>query len=168
MNKEKILRRFIYILSFVFAFVLNGYSQSATSLPNVTLEDTQGNSFSVGASKGKPTMLVFWATWCNCTRVLDQLNEVYSTWHSSYGLDIYSVSIDDNRSLSQVKPFVEQRNWDFVNLVDDKDKLKSTLKVTNPPHILLFDKEGNLVWQQLGHSSELIRNISDELEKMKR
>ena len=160
------MRRFIYILSFVLVFVINGFSQSTTTLPNVTLEDAQGNSVNVGT--GKPTMLVFWATWCNCTKVLDQLNDAYSTWHSSYGLDIYSVSIDDNRSLSLVKPFVEQRNWDFINLVDDKDKLKSALKVTNPPHILLFDNNGNLVWQQLGHSSELIRNISDELEKMKR
>lgn len=161
------MRRFVYILTFVLAFVFNGFSQSVTTLPNVTLEDAQGNGVNVGAGKGRPTMLVFWATWCNCTKVLDQLSEAYSTWHNDYGLDIYSVSIDDSRSLSQVKPFVEQRSWDFVNLVDDKGKLKSALKVTNPPHILLFDNNGILIWQQLGHSSELIRNISDELEKMK-
>ncbi len=159
------MKRFVFILSFVAAFALNGLSQNAKALPDIALKDINGNA--VRMAQGKPALLVFWATWCNCTKALDQLNDEYSYLRSKYGLNIYSVAIDDSRSSAQVKPFVEQHNWDFVALADTEGRLKSSLNVTNPPHMLLFSGEGMLIWQQLGQSGDFIRTISDELERMK-
>ena len=81
----------------------------AQTLPDVNLKDIEGNSVSTASlvqSEG-PTVFCFWATWCSpCKRELNNYAELYEDWVDETGVQIVAVSIDDQRSVNRVAPYV--------------------------------------------------------------
>src|SRR5687767_12455868 len=80
------------------------------TLPSITLSDMNGNNINIAdySKGGKITVLSFWATWCvPCKKELTNIADLYDEWKKKYDLQIVAVSIDDSRSSSKVKPYVE-------------------------------------------------------------
>ncbi len=159
------------IATLVFMALLMGglYAQQTTDLPNVTLKDLNGKSVNISklSNNGKPIVITFWATWCKpCIKEHDALSDVYADWQEETGVKIYSVSIDDSRSASRVKPLVEGKGWDFNVLLDVNSDLKRAMNVSNPPHTFLIDGKGKIVYQHSGYVDGSENELYKEIKKI--
>jgi len=126
------------------------FAQKTGKLPSVKIKDLQGNTVDTGtlSNDGKPIIVCFWATWCSpCKRELNTYQELYEDWQDETGVKIVAVSIDDQRSVSRVNPYINSVEWDYEILLDANSDFKRALGVNNVPHTFLLDGDLNIVWQ---------------------
>jgi len=127
----------------------------AKKLPNITIADLQGKPVNIieAAGNEKITVLSFWATWCSpCKRELDAIMELYPEWTEKYNMQLLAISIDNSRMMSQVKPMVEEKGWEFPVLMDSKQELQHALEFQAVPQTFVIDKEGNIIFQHEGYT----------------
>jgi len=124
-------------------------------LPNVTIADLQGKPVNIQefATGGKITVISFWANWCApCKRELDAIAELYPTWMAEYNTKLVAITVDNARALTQVKPLIEEKGWEFDVLVDSKQELQQALNFQAIPQTFVIDQEGNIVYQHEGYT----------------
>lgn len=130
-------------------------------LPDITISTLQGKPVNIQnyVTKGKITVLSFWATWCSpCKRELDAVSELLPGWVKDYNTQLIAISIDNARALTQVKPIIEEKGWKFEVLIDSKQALQQALNFQAIPQTFVVDTEGNIVYQHEGYTP------GDELE----
>lgn len=135
------------------AVALTAFSAFA-ELPSVTLKDMHGKTIDTAklSNDGKPFIIDFWATWCKpCVRELKAIADVYEEWVDETGVKIYAVSLDEAQNEQRVKPFVENKGWEYEVLLDPNGDFKRQLGVSDPPHVFVVDGEGNIVWNHQGY-----------------
>lgn len=147
----------IFLSIFLLTALSLGFSEPSNSkrLPDVTIADLQGKPVNIQdkATKGKTTIISFWATWCApCKRELDAISELYPSWVSDYNTQLVAVTIDNARALTQVKPLIEEKGWEFEVLVDSKQELQQALNFQAIPQTFVIDAEGNIVYQHEGYT----------------
>ena len=144
-------------------------AQNKSNLPNITLKNLDGESVNIAEinNGGKPFVITFWATWCGpCVKEHNALTEVYDDWVEETGVKIISVSIDDARSTAKIKPFVDGKGWPFEILLDVNKDLARAMNVSNPPHTVLFDGSGKIVWQHTGYLDGGEEDLYQEILKI--
>lgn len=145
----------------IFILFLSQLAFSQETLPNISLKDLSGNIIQVSElnNDANPIIINFWSTWCGpCKRELNSINEVYSEWNDETGVKIYAVSIDDQRTVDRVKPYVDANNWEFQVLLDTNGDLKRAMCVNSIPFTFLLDKDRKIVWKHNNY------NPGDEIE----
>jgi peroxiredoxin len=162
----------ILVLMLTFVIVTVAYSGDK-KLPSVKLKNLKGETVNVKdfSNDGKPFIINFWATWCKpCILELNNINDVYEKWQKETGVKIYAVSIDDSRNSKKVAPFVKGRDWKYEVMLDENSDLRRAFNVNNPPHTLLFNGAGELVYEHNGYAQgdedELYKKVK-ELTKTK-
>ncbi|MEZ4800474.1 MAG: TlpA disulfide reductase family protein [Flavobacteriales bacterium] len=139
-------------------------------LPSVQLKDLEGNTIDTGklSNDGKPIIICFWATWCSpCKKELNTYAEYYEEWQEETGVKIIAVSIDDQRSVTRVGPYVNSVSWDYEVLLDSNKQFAQALGVNNVPHTFLVDGNGNIVWQHNNYAAGDEEELHEELLKIK-
>ncbi len=127
---------------------------SQTSIPDIAVESIDGTAFILSdySKNNKPTLIIFWATWCKpCVQELNNIAFEYDDWLESASFNLVLVSIDDARSASSVKSIVKGRRWPFIVVTDSNQELKRSMNVTDIPHYLIFKKDGSLHEQHTGY-----------------
>lgn len=125
------------------------------TIPSVKLETLDGKSFNTSAieNDGNPTIISFWATWCKpCKEELNNIADEYDDWMDETGVKLVAISIDDQRSATRVKPYVNSVGWDYQILLDKNSDFKRAMGVQNVPHTFLLDGKGNIVYQHNSYS----------------
>jgi len=148
-----------------------GMAQNATLPQNITIKALDGSSVqtSVIQNDGKPIIISFWATWCKpCNRELNTIKEVYEEWQEETGVKLVAISIDDARSASRVKPWVDGQGWDYEVYIDQNQDFKRAMNVVNPPHTFVLNGKGEIVWQHAsfveGDEEELLEAVRKAME----
>ena len=155
----------------VFAAALFGMSSYAQgTLPNITLRDLDGNTVQTASlsNDGKPILICFWATWCSpCKKELNTYAELYDDWREETGVKIYAVTVDDQRTVGSVAPYVNGQSWEYEILLDTNKQFQQAMGVTAPPHTFLLDGNGKIVWQHSGYMAGDEEEVYKELLKLK-
>ncbi|WP_341838084.1 TlpA disulfide reductase family protein [Chitinophaga pollutisoli] len=114
--------------------------------PGFTLEDVDGKKFSLSDFKGKYVLVDFWASWCKpCREQNPKLVEMHNKFKSK-GLEVVSISIDDDRE--KWKQAVKEDQLSWLQLIGDagrNSKIMKDYKVIGIPLAVLIDKNGNLL-----------------------
>lgn len=166
------MKKLLFTL-FVLFLLINNESiaqQMANRLPAVTLKNLDGGAVRTDqlSNNGKPMIISFWALWCKpCIKELTTIAEVYPDWVAETGVKFIAVSIDDPRSSSRVKPFVNGKGWEFEVLLDPNGDFKRAMNVNLIPHTFVVNGEGEIVWQHTSFSEggeleliEIIRKLN--------
>ena len=135
--------------------ITGGALAQKKSIPSVKLETLDGKSFNTSSisNDGNPTIISFWATWCKpCKEELNTIADEYVDWIDETGVKLVAVSIDDQRSATRVKPYVNSVGWEYDILLDKNSDLKRAMGVQNVPHTFLLDGNGNIVYQHNSYS----------------
>ena len=143
---------FLVLASLSFSFT---HPVSTKKLPDITISDLQGKPVKIQeyAKQSKFTILSFWATWCApCKRELDAISELYPEWLEAYDVRLVAITIDNARALTQVKPLIEEKGWEFDVLVDNKQELQQGLNFQAIPQTFVVDSEGNILYQHEGYT----------------
>lgn len=138
---------------------------SGNPFPAVNIKSLDGKQVNTTeyTSKGKITIVSFWATWCTpCKRELDVLNDLYGEWVEKYDIQLLAITIDDSRGLSKVPAMVQTKGWEFTVLADSKQELQQALNFQTIPQTFLLNEKGEIVYAHNGYNS------GDEIELEKK
>jgi len=118
--------------------------------PGFVSTDTAGNKIDLGDSRGKYTLIEFWASWCApCREESPTLVRLYNQYKDK-GFTIVSVSIDVNTTLW--KNAIRQDGYIWGNVCDKNGyggPTAALYTVTAIPNSFLLDKNGRIIAKNL-------------------
>ena len=139
------------------AFSPLGGSLSSQPIPELTLEDIEGNDvYLPSLADGEHRVIInLWATWCPpCLREMPLLAEVAT--HE----DVHVVVANQGEDLLPVVRYLDEQSLTFrYALRDPSQQLMVAFETPGLPTTLLFDRQGRMVEQHVG---ELTRAQLDQ------
>jgi peroxiredoxin len=117
--------------------------------PDIVLPNTKGENISLSTLQGKYVLLQFWSAKDRSSRVINELLvEVYRNFKSK-GLEIYQVSIDDDKDawINAIKN--DGLNWINVGDMEGSTTAVNAYNIKQVPFNYLLDKEGIIVAKDL-------------------
>ncbi|WP_227370315.1 TlpA family protein disulfide reductase [Halomonas sp. M20] len=123
-----------------------GHQAGLSELPDITLEDIEGNQVNLSTLQGKPLVLNLWATWCPpCRREMPLLAEADK--HE----DVSIVIVNQGETLLTAVRYLDGEGLDFNQaLLDPEQRLMVAVESPGLPTSLLFDADGELVKRHVG------------------
>jgi thiol-disulfide isomerase/thioredoxin len=118
-----------------------------------------GKSVALSQMKGKPTLVVFWATWCPpCRREIPVLKEMYVKYGTK--LNLLGVAVNYRQTEKDVARFSEANSLQYTVLWDAENKAADNYCVSGIPTVVLVDPEGVIRFRG-GHISESLVDLLD-------
>ena len=111
--------------------------------PNFKLSNLSGEKVELSRLVAqKPTLLVFWATWCpTCVEEIPTLND----WVRKYPqMQILSINVEESRD--RVKNFSEKRQIQYPVLLDSESQVAEQYGLVGIPATVLVSKGGRIVY----------------------
>lgn len=123
-------------------------SESPNYFIDMAFPDADGNLISLSSVVNNPAnryiLLDFWATWCSsCLESIPKLQALYKEYHEK-GLEIYSVSEDQNEN--NWKNFLPESGMDWINVRDahpgrNDESMMTVYALHGIPTMLIIDGE---------------------------
>ncbi len=127
-----------------------------------TLNDLEGNEYTLSKQKGKVVIIDFWATWCGpCLQSIPIFSSLYDKYKDK-GLIILGVGLDKEESL---KKFAQQNSISYPILVGDQ-KIATKYGVRAIPTTCVIDKKGNLAEKHIGLIPGMQQILETEIEAL--
>ena len=122
-----------------------------------------GKAVSLSQLKGKPVLIIFWATWCMpCRREVPQLKELYNKY-SPKGLQVISVGIPYRQTRQALAEFKTKNELPYEVLWDADNKASEAYQVSAVPTNVLLDAEG--VVRAYGHDLNSMMGLIESCTK---
>ena len=113
-----------------------------------------------------PVLLDFWALWCvPCLKAMPELKKIARKYKES-GLTVVAVNQDSPSDQSKVKPFVKQKRFNFVVVLDEDKDLWDQFHVNALPTSILIDQTGHIVYTHTGYKPGDETEIIEALEEL--
>jgi thiol-disulfide isomerase/thioredoxin len=123
------------------------------------LDRMDGTPLPLANYRGKVVVMDFWATWCGPCRLQGKLFEqVAGTFRADSDTAFLSLNVDQDRS--GVPAFLKQQGWTVP--VAFGRSLEQLLGVRELPTLVIFDRQGRVVYRQEGLNPE---SFSEQLSK---
>jgi len=139
-------------LSFITLFLLGlftlGITQAGAGGPRVPafeLFSLDGKKYTDQDLLNKPTLLVFWASWCDVCQ--HELPKVHDLKEKMKGKPLQVIAIGFKDSEANIRNYVKSHSatFNFPVLYDPGDRVAARLKAQFTPTLFLLDKKGELV-----------------------
>ena len=132
-------------------------------LPDFKLSDASGKAVQPESLKGRPSLIVFWATWCGiCTSELPQLRQLAL----QDKVPVFMLSVSDTKEdvlnffngfkLTGLQPLFARDGGDTPEAVGNR------WKVRGQPEIFVLDAQANLIQHHVGYTD--VEEIRQELK----
>ncbi len=130
--------------------------------PDIAMNDKDGKQRKLSDLRGKVVLVDFWASWCRpCRMENPNVVKLYQKYHDK-GFDIFSVSLDKERS--QWLNAISQDHLVWDNHVSDLNGWTSSggasYGITSIPSTVLIDREGKIIARNL-RGSELANKLQE-------
>jgi cytochrome c biogenesis protein CcmG/thiol:disulfide interchange protein DsbE len=160
-------RHYWLSLTFLIAVLLLSYgcsedtSPTMEAAPDFSVALFDGETFQLGAYKGKPVLINFLASWCMpCREEIPILNQVYR----EYTTDVAFIAIAVGDTEEKAKKFVEELNLSFPAGIDRSGEIEEAYGVYGVPTTLFIDEKGIISYRHPGSVTE--RLLKHELDKI--
>jgi cytochrome c biogenesis protein CcmG/thiol:disulfide interchange protein DsbE len=87
-------------------------------------------------------------------------------WVKETGVKIYAISIDNQRTVDRVKPYVNASDWKFEILYDTNGDLKRALGVNSVPFTFLLDGNCNILWKHNNYNQGDEEELYNQIKKL--
>jgi thiol-disulfide isomerase/thioredoxin len=122
--------------------------------PTFSLHDLDGQTVELGALRGTPVLLDFWATWCGyCREALPSIELV----HRGLKGKLAVFGIDDEEP-ELAREYLQKYGYTLPTLVDRKDEAVNLYHVNGWPTTVLIDRDGMVVFYGEDFESEKLRD----------
>jgi len=145
---------------------LASYSLPADAKESFSLRNMSNKEISTDDYAGKVVLVNFWATWCApCQVEMPHIQKLYTDLNDQ-GFEVLSISVDDSRSASRVKPLIKSKGYTFEVLLDKETEVVSRY---NPqkvlPYTFILDGDGEIVYRHTGYNPGDEEHLREEVMK---
>jgi len=117
---------------------------AGVSVPRFDLPGLDGKRYTESYLLGRPTLVVFWASWCPiCQEEFPKLHELFEE-AKDRGLQVLAIGFSDDEE--SIRHYVDTHSqlFDFPVLYDPKDDVAKRFGVVGTPMIYLVNKRGEI------------------------
>lgn len=130
--------------------------QKGELAPQLNLQTTAGDTFSLQALHGKKVVLNFWASWCPpCREEMPALQSYYDDFQDEHNVEVIAINLasrDQNRE--RVAKFIEQYRLTLPMPLDTEGLAADRYRVVTIPTTYMIDTNGRVQHQIQGPVDE--------------
>ena len=147
------MKRFLFLLLIVWFCIMGGrsaFSGQVSPAPDFEVQSLSGEVITKKLLAGKPTLLMFWASWCGvCQRELPNVRALYEE-NQGKGIAILAVGVHDKQSniINYVANHTE--TFPFPVAFDSTNTMPEIFGIRGVPKFVLLDKDGAIVMVHTG------------------
>lgn len=121
----------------------------------LSFSDASGKSVKLADTRGRLTLVNFWATWCPpCIEEMPELSKIHAEF-SATGVKVIGLAID---SPSNVREFLQSKAFSYPLLVTAAQGSEIATRLGNPsgalPYTVLIDEKNRVLKQKVGRIRE--------------
>lgn len=120
-----------------------------STAPAIELTLLDGRSVSLRSLRGRPVLILFWATYCiPCIEKFPDINTLYHSYRPQ-GLEIIAIAMSHD-SPQRIATTVNQLGMAYPIMHDLKAEAAQAFGVRAIPASFLISAHGQIVWQDIG------------------
>lgn len=156
---------YLIILALLFSISVS-FSQSSFYF---TTDDINGEEIVMSTLLEKgPVMLAFWRTWCPSCKEEQRAMQILYEKYNPKGFQYIGINIDNQKSVSKVRPYVAAHNLTFPVIIDSDKKIFELCGGNEDmmPYSLVIDKTGSIIITHMGFKSGDESLFEEEIKNM--
>lgn len=131
--------------------------------PDFTVEMLDGSSVTLSALQGKPTLLIFWATWCPPCRA--ELSHLQEGVIDVYGDKITVLPISRGEKRETVEEFLTKMGYTFAVGLDGDQSIYRKYASNYIPRCWVIDSKGEVVYAGVGYDEAIAAEVQEALNR---
>jgi peroxiredoxin len=131
--------------------------------PDFTAEMLDGSSVTLSALQNKPTLLIFWATWCPpCRAELAHLQEgVIDVFGDA--INVLPLSRGEKREV--VEEYIAKMGYSFAVGLDSEQKAYNLYASNYIPRCFVIDTDGTVLYSGVGYDEAVAEEVNAKLRE---
>lgn len=145
--------KIVLLLILAIALTISAQEKIEGTAPNFELENLEGDIVELSEFLGQgPVLISFWATWCKpCVEELKAYEKIFNEYKEK-GFNLLAISVDSERSIAKVKPYISSMGYKFPVLLDPNSDVARLYYARQVPYSLMLDRSGNVLYSHMGYS----------------
>lgn len=131
--------------------------------PDFTVEMLDGSSVTLSKLQGKPTLLIFWATWCPPCR--EELSHLQEGVIDLFGDKINVLPISRGEKREVVEGFLDKMGYTFAVGLDGDQSIYRKYATNYIPRCWVIDSKGEVVYAGVGYDEAIAAEVNEALNK---
>ena len=129
---------------------------TGTQAPDAALQDLEGNEVRLlDYARGKPTLIEFWASWCEQCEVLQpEIDRVQADFGDR--VNVVAVAVAVAQSLRRVRRHAEAHASGYPFLWDADGEAVRAYSATTTSIVVILDAEGKVAYTGVGPDQDLV------------
>lgn len=131
--------------------------------PNFSTELLDGTTVQLKELRGKPVLLIFWATWCPpCRSELAHLQEGVI---DVYGDTITVLPISRGEKRDVVEGYISRMGYTFAVGLDRNQSIYRKYATNYVPRCFVIDSEGKVLYAGVGYDEEIAKEVDAAIKE---
>ena len=131
--------------------------------PDFTVEMLDGSNVALSALQGKPTLLIFWATWCPPCRL--ELSKLQEHIIDRYGDKINVLPISRGEERAKVEEYISKMGYTFAVGLDGDQSIYRKYATNYIPRCFVIDAKGKVLYSGVGYDEAIAKEVEQNIEK---
>ena len=131
--------------------------------PDFTAEMLDGSRVTLSELKGKPTLLIFWATWCPPCRM--ELSKLQEHIIDPYGDRINVLPLSRGEERSVVEEYISKMGYTFAVGLDSDQSIFNKYATNYIPRCFVIDAKGKVLYSGVGYDDVVAMEVEESIEK---
>lgn len=131
-----------------------------TQGPGAAVEDLDGAAVDLldFVEPGKPTVIEFWATWCEqCEALQPQMDEIQEKYGDE--VNVVAVAVGVSQSVRRVKRHLEGHDPGYPYLWDGRGAAVRAYNATTTAIVVMLDADGRVTYTGVGTQQDLVGTV---------
>jgi peroxiredoxin len=139
-----IFRKNVILLSVLLVVLVLGFGKTVFA-EDIILNDLKAKAVNLSIGQGKPTIFLFWTTWCPyCRKEIKALSKMYAQLEKDE-VAVFGINIGETNY--KVNNFLLENPLNFPILLDKDAKAADKYEVMGVPTYIFMDKTGRVITQ---------------------
>lgn len=131
--------------------------------PDFTAVMLDGSNVTLSALQGKPTLLIFWATWCPPCR--EELAHLQEGVIDVYGDAITVLPLSRGEKREVVEEYIAQMGYTFPVGLDEEQTIYKQYASNYIPRCFVIGRDGVVVYSGVGYDEAVAAEVKQAIDK---